>query len=649
MSAGEYARLVGSCGVLCALILAACGGGDGGGSTTGSGATSPPTQTSVPPSLAVSTHSINVTGATNTGGNAVNNPLSFSVQNAANNTNYYYAISYVGTAVTGIAVNGVTSQVSSTQNPTVGGAPKLAGAIGATIHGTTLGVGGAASNAFNFLYFLTPAQMGAGTYTDTITIEVCSDSACQKQISGSPQTVNVTYTVTGNPIGDAILTVYPNVIVEAPSTQSAGASGSFNLMATNFPPAGVYVSWQPSQAGLVTNVALHTTLSSGLGAAATGTVSLNLPAPTSLGAGIYADAFQLNVCFDAACTKPVVGSPWTVNVRYVVDATAGKDYIQKTLPFPVAGMVWDAQTQRIYAIVPAYSPQYPNMLVQINPASASVDTAVTLNGGVGTIEPGTLAESDDGNYLYVAVSSASGLTDSVERINTSNLGLDLTISLPANNLVASIREAPGSPHTLAIDLAPPSPGLYIYNDAVATGPALSGTTAQSIVFAWGASTATLYAAIVTNVSGTMDTVANAAGGPIVSKTATFDALSSPGVAGNLHFVNNLLIWDSGATFDPVGYIPGSVYMLYASGSNLVIADSATFDTALNRAYFFTNDAPANSTSPGATLQGSNLATQKPLWLARFTSGGDLIRWGSSGLAFGQQSSLAIISGSIVTQ
>jgi hypothetical protein len=651
MRAGKNTRpLAVGCGTVLALILGGCGGGGGGSgsdASTGSGSS----QASTPPSLTVSTNSINVTGATNLGGNSVNNPLTFSVQNAASGTSYYYAVSYVGTAVSAITINGAGSTVYSTQNPTVGNAPKLASAIGATIHGAMLpGSDGSESDTFNFLTFVAPAQMGAGTYTDTITIKVCSDTACQKQISGSPQTISVTYRVTGNPIGGADLTVYPNVMVEAPSTQSTATSGSFNLMAANFPPAGVYVTWKPSQAGLVTSVALHTTLSPGLGTAATGAVSVNLPAPASLGAGIYSDSFQLNVCFDAACTKPVVGSPWTVNVRYVVDATAGKDYTLQTLPFPIAGMVWDSQTQRIYAIVPGYSPQYPNMLVQVNPASASVDTAVPLNGGVGNIEPGTLTVSDDGQYLYVAVSSASGLTDSVERILTSNLSLDLQISLPANNLVAGIREAPASPHILAIDFAPPSPGLYIYDDATATGPALSGTTAQSIDFAWSADATTLYAAIVTNTGGTIDTVANATGGPTVSQTAAFAALSEPAVTGSLYFVNNLLVWDSGATFNPASFTPGNAFALFASGTNTVTSDSVTFDTGLNRAYFFTTDAPAGSTSPGGTLQGSNLATQQPLWLARFSSGGgNVIRWGSNGIAFGQESSLVLISGSIVTQ
>jgi outer membrane protein assembly factor BamB len=43
--------------------------------------------------------------------------------------------------------------------------------------------------------FKAPASLGPGTYTDTLTLEGCYDQACTKQVSNSPQTVSITYTV----------------------------------------------------------------------------------------------------------------------------------------------------------------------------------------------------------------------------------------------------------------------------------------------------------------------------------------------------------------------------------------------------------------------------------------------------------------------
>src|SRR5206468_1845859 len=42
------------------------------------------------------------------------------------------------------------------------------------------------------------AVMGAGVYTDTLSISVCKDVACNEQIEGSPYVIPITYTVTGN-------------------------------------------------------------------------------------------------------------------------------------------------------------------------------------------------------------------------------------------------------------------------------------------------------------------------------------------------------------------------------------------------------------------------------------------------------------------
>jgi len=45
------------------------------------------------------------------------------------------------------------------------------------------------------LNFQNPPTLGVGTYNDTVTVEGCYDQACTQQVSGSPQTVSVVYTV----------------------------------------------------------------------------------------------------------------------------------------------------------------------------------------------------------------------------------------------------------------------------------------------------------------------------------------------------------------------------------------------------------------------------------------------------------------------
>ncbi len=575
----------------------------------------------------------------------LNQPLTFSIANPGAGS-YYFSLSYVGTAIGTINADDITSTEYNTQNSTASGTSKLVYAIGATILGTMAPNG----NSINSIVFANPAQMGAGTYTDTLTVEVCTDSACQHQIAASPQTVNVTYTVTGNPISNAIVTVYSNVTVEAPSSQSAAATGTVNLTAGSLPTTGAYVTSTPSRSGLVTATTFQPGAPPATGAGVVaGAVAFSLKPPSTVGAGVYSDSFQISVCFDAACTKPATGSPYTVNITYTVDPVAGTEYTQQTLAMSVAGLVWNARTGMLYAIVPGYSAQYPNTLAEINPTTATVVTAVQLNGGVGHLEPGTLTQSDDGNYLYVAVSDVSGATDSVERIRTSDLGLDLQITLPPGDIVSSIMEAPGEPHTLAIDLAPPSPGLYIYNDAVATGPAAAGTTSASTAFVWGGNDTTLYADVQGVTSGTIETINNGVTGPSVTQSASFAVLSGPTIRGSMYYVNGEILWDGGATFNPNSYLPGNPFPFATTAS------AGAFDRTLDRAYFLTNDQPANATSHVITLQIFKLSTQQLISIARFpgqNAGGFLTRWGSNGLAFlepGSTDTLVLISGSIVTQ
>ena len=58
------------------------------------------------------------------------------------------------------------------------------------------------------LAFEAPTTLGAGTYTDTVTVKGCYDQACTQQVSGSPQSVSVTYTV--SPQAPVVSTLNPS-------------------------------------------------------------------------------------------------------------------------------------------------------------------------------------------------------------------------------------------------------------------------------------------------------------------------------------------------------------------------------------------------------------------------------------------------------
>jgi outer membrane protein assembly factor BamB len=96
---------------------------------------------------------------------------------------------------------------------------------------------GGASPLTVTIQFKTPASLGAGTYNDVLELSVCYDQACTQQVTNSPQTVQVQYTVTGS-----------LVKLTALSPASATASGpAFTLTATGsaFTPQSL-VQWNGS-------------------------------------------------------------------------------------------------------------------------------------------------------------------------------------------------------------------------------------------------------------------------------------------------------------------------------------------------------------------------------------------------------------------
>jgi outer membrane protein assembly factor BamB len=86
--------------------------------------------------------------------------------------------------------------------------------------------------AFN-ITFRSPASLGVGTYTDTITMEGCYDSGCSQQLQGSPMTITVTYIVQADPV--TLTSISPSGVV-------AGSAGfTLTLTGTNFSKDSVVI------------------------------------------------------------------------------------------------------------------------------------------------------------------------------------------------------------------------------------------------------------------------------------------------------------------------------------------------------------------------------------------------------------------------
>lgn len=90
-------------------------------------------------------------------------------------------------------------------------------------------------SSYNFvLQFKSPLSIGVGTYHDTVIVSGCPDTQCTRQVSGSPVTIPVTYTVTQGQIQVSSL---------SPSTTVADSPGFTMQVAGSYFTQQMIVEW----------------------------------------------------------------------------------------------------------------------------------------------------------------------------------------------------------------------------------------------------------------------------------------------------------------------------------------------------------------------------------------------------------------------
>ncbi len=609
-------------------------------------------------SLTISAELLSAASDTTSASAVLSDPLTITLSKPAPGANYYYKISFVGTAISSITAQGIAETVAHTGNPAAANPEFLGYAIGADLYGP-LPAGG--SQSIGQIALVSPARLGAGTYKDAIAISVCTDAACTHPIADSPKTVSLTYTVTGNPKSSATASIANSPVkVESATTQSA-ASAALALSALNLPPTGAYVSWSDGSGGLVSAAVLQAKLGAAGATAVQASLNLTLTPPSNIGAGQYQDIVTVNVCLDTKCAQPLAGSPLSVPINYLVNAAVVTGLAQQILPLDVAGLAWSAKTGKLYASVASNSPQNPNTLARINPASGTVETAVQLEGSTQLL--GALAISDDGVYLYVGVQDSSNSTYHVDRVRTADLGIDLRIPLPANVLDSDLKPAPAMPHTLAVmyDDTSSASWIVIYDDATPRGPplsaiAMSGDPSEFVIggFVWSSDAAAIYVSIFGfHLPTVMASLTTVAPGPTAGKSMVFP---NNNAVGDMYNANGLVLFGSGDIFNPTSFAFEAPFTPAVPEG--FVGGAAAFDTGLNRAYFAANVPPDQLQGAPILLQTFNLTTRGLLWSAQLQvteAPAYLTRWGSDGLAFratptgSSPAELVLLSGAAIAQ
>jgi hypothetical protein len=610
-----------------ALTLPACGGGGGGstdggstgGGSSGGGGVGAGGPGSGLPTLTVSNNAVSATAAPTDGAPGLAVSLSIANPPAAG---FYYQTAFGGTAVV---------SANMAWEPIQANAPD-SGGLDLTLYG--------------------PGFMGSGTYHDTVTVYVCTDSACQHQIQGSPVAISVTYTVTGNAVSDSTYALLPTALALESPSNAVAQSTTVNVTAYDVPPYGAYVFMTSESGGPVANMTFKQTGASAEPYAyGTGVLTVNMKLPASLGPGVYSDLIKLSICYDAACAKPAVGSPFEIPVTYTVTASAGREFQEQVIEQNLTALAVDASGQFLYAVTAPANVDSANVtppqLLKVDPTTGAVTTLRSLPAAVQQ-----LAVSQDGAYLYLLTEPWSGTQQNppvgVLRVRTSDMSIDQTVGLTSNTVQPTqiaVSPVDSNAWSAAVSTQTDVFSVDIFDGQVARANAWSITS--NVVYGneaiWSSDASTMYI-----LDANLSAVAVSATG---LGTGTQLQAGSAGQAGfsygGVQLAGGLLYGATGAVLDPKTDAIVGQYNLPAGLAYALL----TIDTVNNRTFAVYNTLVVDTEQ--GTIQSFNRSTFSPLWIARLPIGSQLLRWGSNGLAWigpgssvGQQA-LYIINGTFV--
>ena len=312
-------------------------------------------------------------------------------------------------------------------------------------------------------------------------------------------------------------------------------------------------------------------------------------------------------------------------VSYSVD---GQGTNVQTLNLATKDILYDPFRQVIYASVPASSASHPNTIAIIDPVTGTTISSIPT----GT-DPGTLALSGDGQFLYVGLDGQG----SVARFTVSTMSLGSTFSLGTFGgvpLVAGdMQVQPGNPLVVAITrtipgLSVPSLSVAIYDNGVQRLNIIGGSL-DFLQFSQSA--ATLYGFSAHSIPGPFLRMSV---GPLgLSVIDVFNDLIPFLITKNMVFDAGLIYTSSGLVVDPVSTPP-------TTAQNFIVPSldqpRTLFlvrpDSSVGRVLFI---ATPNITNLQTRLYSFDQTTQQVIgWfdLAAVTgTPNKFIRWGTKGV------------------
>jgi hypothetical protein len=292
--------------------------------------------------------------------------------------------------------------------------------------------------------------------------------------------------------------------------------------------------------------------------------------------------------------------------------SAGADGVRR-ISVRVNDVVYDPFSQRLYGSVPASVGRGGNSVVAIDPVTGVIGPAVFIGS-----DPGGLALSDNGQYLYVALAGSA----SIRRFDiwTGTAGLQFSLgSSYGPNYVEDMAVLPGRPESIVVSkynagISPRHVHVAVYDNGIQRPKVAGG--ANKLVFS--ASPTRLYG-LHTETSGWAFIRWNLDETGIVSGDALPYFIS--GYGNDIEFGGGRIYAVYGGVYDPeAGLTLGSI-----AGGPMVV------DAPMGRVYVLTG---GNWGIP-ITLRAYDWTTFLELGsrpMPELPGLGKIIRWGADGLA-----------------
>ena len=301
-------------------------------------------------------------------------------------------------------------------------------------------------------------------------------------------------------------------------------------------------------------------------------------------------------------------------------------------------LLYEPVNNELFISTPASDANHPNSVISVNPATASPGAPIAVGN-----DPGVLAASSDGKYLYVALNG----DHTIQRINLSTNAIERTFSLPVDTsfgklTVFDMHVVPGKDVELVASLmdtaSPSEDGIALFNDSGLVnwipgqpqGQAAPTLPVDRFTFTQGTS---LYAIqpYQTGLAGVgvSASAITSLGQSCCTPSGTSSKPMHLASDGTYIYTDSGLVWDPAKAQPVQSYaVPSESYM------DSVVPDASTLKT------YFLNALGQYAQYQATTVLAFDQTTQTQtgsLSLANGIvvpniSGTGLVRWGSNGFA-----------------